>query len=617
MKLIFLINILLIFGFGFMASVNIAEADEVGFNISEATIYDISSNTVYLTICELLDKDQNINISHIYSDHNLTRNIEYTTILLNQSYTHNITGLVNTSLGKYKTIEVVEECVNITICEDVTHYYADNGSEMFCDYVLEDKSCLVVEEGIISTETRYDYLPVPNVKEKVIIEGKQIENKQGGIPIPKSSCINLKITYNHPLSYGLFVPENANKYNISVVNFDGSDSGHLDPGWHSTNWKQRYNITINNTDSLAHIYEIITINETLFGTMSCNNSANALTSTRIVRYSDNSTIPYQWRVSSDRSFGLYFINNGTVASGTTNTTGYAIYCNKTNPTQGNSTIFLLADDEEVDNSANWVDTLRTGRVAEYSYNTTNPVDGIGSLWMGAVSNDDWVYQNFTTTTDGVVYALIKGDWYSSGGTAPGWGLTDSSDCIQDNNFDASFWIDDGSGTTWNLYDTANRNTGVTINATTTYQFKMEAYNLDQADGNVNVYIQNKRRLSGVESYGVVNDVGCMYFYTDASTGMMWDDIFITHNKNISRYRSPSIISLGAVESAPAGASDTCTLSTTADSDVDCGDSCNFSVTDVNGYNVFINGTGLVRGVMNITNATRIKIWGGCRARANI
>jgi len=69
---------------------------------------------------------------------------------------------------------------------------------------------------------------------------------------------------------------------------------------------------------------------------------------------------------------------------------------------------------------------------------------------------------------------------------------------------------------------------------------------------------------------------------------------------------------GAEESSvPA---DSCTLSTTADSNVSCVDACNFTLTNVLKNNVVMSGVGTVYNLDNIKNATRIRVSGGCRAR---
>jgi len=70
--------------------------------------------------------------------------------------------------------------------------------------------------------------------------------------------------------------------------------------------------------------------------------------------------------------------------------------------------------------------------------------------------------------------------------------------------------------------------------------------------------------------------------------------------------------LGAEETAPAA--DTCTCPGTENCVVQCSDNCSLTATNMNNYNVLINGTGNLYDLRNITNATRIRIQGGCVAR---
>jgi len=123
------------------------------------------------------------------------------------------------------------------------NYYDDKSNLLDCDYVLDDKTCLKTIYGVTGTETKYDFLNLPTNKEKIVIDGKKIEQKQSGlsIPIPKGSTVQIKIRYSHPLAYGLKVPENVNKYNISMTTADGSVI--LDPNWFNESYDRKRNIT--------------------------------------------------------------------------------------------------------------------------------------------------------------------------------------------------------------------------------------------------------------------------------------------------------------------------------------------------------------------------------------
>lgn len=214
------------------------------FTITERTEYGILENIRYTTITENLGKDQIIDINDIFHHNHLTQQIFNEQVLLNQSYEVNIYGIENVSLGKYKQMK--DGCVvnlNGTIC--TTDYYDDLNNLMDCDYVLEDKSCLKLENTIIGTEIRYDYLPIPSLKEKLIIDSKKIEMKSEGIPLPKNSIIQIKTIYSHPLAILQNKPTDLqNKYNITVCSNDGLDCSTLDPTWFNSSWSKCRNISI-------------------------------------------------------------------------------------------------------------------------------------------------------------------------------------------------------------------------------------------------------------------------------------------------------------------------------------------------------------------------------------
>lgn len=211
------------------------------FTITEHTDYDIGSNTVYLTIKENLGKNQIINISSIFGNNPLTANLTYGDIYMNLSYPYPIYEDTNVSLGKYSTSNT--STINGTT--QVTNYYASNGSQLFCDFVLGDKSCIVVKSTNTHNETRYDYQLIPSQKSKITIGGLNVEFKNGGIPIAKNSTIQLRYSYNHPLAVPANVPNTTtNKYSIEVCSQDGVDCSLLDPTWWDSSWTRYKEVNV-------------------------------------------------------------------------------------------------------------------------------------------------------------------------------------------------------------------------------------------------------------------------------------------------------------------------------------------------------------------------------------
>jgi len=233
----FLIVLLVLIPFGSTAGES--------FSITEInTDYGIVENTITLEITDLIDKDQYItNISEIFADHELTDEIEIKEVLLNQSYDADVYGYLNESQGKYTTFETVEECIDLNetnqTCVNVNYYYDNNETLMDCDYVLEDKSCLKTIYGKTGTEVKTGFLNLPTNKEKIVIDGLKIEQKQDGlsIPLPKGGTVRVKIRYSHHLAYNLEVLPEINKYDISIITSDGIVI--LDPNWFNSDWGAR------------------------------------------------------------------------------------------------------------------------------------------------------------------------------------------------------------------------------------------------------------------------------------------------------------------------------------------------------------------------------------------
>ncbi|MHA1279329.1 MAG: DUF2341 domain-containing protein [Candidatus Helarchaeota archaeon] len=221
--------------------------------ITERTEYGISSNYLYLTFTDMIGKDQYItNITLEFADSGKTRTIEVTDFLLYQEYQVDVYGYKNISHGKYK--DEINESVNYSCWNPETQtnetcqrhemkYYDDKGT--LCDYVLGDKTCLKTVWGVIDQESKYDYLPTPNVKEKTTYNGLKIEQKvDGSIPLPKGGTAQVKIPMNHILFYGMVIEDWENKYNITACSQYGCAL--LDPTWWNSSWKKVRVITITN-----------------------------------------------------------------------------------------------------------------------------------------------------------------------------------------------------------------------------------------------------------------------------------------------------------------------------------------------------------------------------------
>ena len=103
----------------------------------------------------------------------------------------------------------------------------------------------------------------------------------------------------------------------------------LDPWWNTT-FKQRYNITINNTDGISHENEIIKLN------ISGTGCAVLPNSTRLYDAGTSTEVNFSFYNASKEA--IVFIMNKTVASGGINT-DYALYCNATGVSEANTSLF--------------------------------------------------------------------------------------------------------------------------------------------------------------------------------------------------------------------------------------------------------------------------------------
>jgi hypothetical protein len=320
--------------------------DSGPFIISERTEYGLTQNIVYIEITENLGKDQIINISNDFFRSGLTEQISYKEILLNQSHLVDDYGLVNTSLGKYSYFNETNETItdfdtNETINQTKRNYYDSkdvllcksliiNSTEFLltCDYILADKSVLKEELKVVGNHTEYDYLPIPNLKEKTVIGGQKIEQKQEGIPLPKNSKVQLKMAYQHPLA----VPENKpnnleNKYNVTVISNDGTDTTILDPSWWNFSWDKRMKITFDNSDqgeNLTNFPVLIKLNNSRI------NYANTQNSGEDIRFLDDdgsTEPPYEIELWNESGESFVWVNVPQIDGSSTTDFIYMYYNN--------------------------------------------------------------------------------------------------------------------------------------------------------------------------------------------------------------------------------------------------------------------------------------------------
>ena len=234
------------FMFLFIFSINSISAVTEPFTITENTIFGLTENTVIVTITENLGKNQNVDISNLFIDHPLTDALEYSPILINQSYISDVYDFIDISLGKYKTSDTIYWFDNKSVEHSRIVYLDDFGSEMVCDYVLGDKSCMSEVWGVVGTELLYDFRPLPTTKEKIVVAGLKIEQKESGIPLPANSIIQVKYLVKHPIVYGSDyavrdVP--YNKYDIKVCS-ETMECTILDPEWYGGGWGFRRELVV-------------------------------------------------------------------------------------------------------------------------------------------------------------------------------------------------------------------------------------------------------------------------------------------------------------------------------------------------------------------------------------
>ena len=225
------------------------------FTISEHTDYSLTQNTIYINITENLGKAQTINVSSIFPDNYLTEQINYQDFQELQDANEDVYGLVNNTYQ----IKSSNTSGNGTVS-----YYDRSGNLLNCNYISADgKTCYIPSQQVTGTKVVQKFLPVPILNQKTVVSGLKVENKNGGIVLPKNGMIQLKYTYSHPLA----IPQNQptpmeNEYNISVSSMDGTDNTVLDPTWWNSSWNYYKNISLTEGNFENRTLEPIELNIT-------------------------------------------------------------------------------------------------------------------------------------------------------------------------------------------------------------------------------------------------------------------------------------------------------------------------------------------------------------------
>ena len=361
------------------------------FTITEHTEFGFTSNIVTVTITENLGKAQNIDISNIFIDHPLTDKLIYSSLLMNQSFESDIIDLINESQGKYKSIETIywdvdvtnnETGLNETITYNSTIFFDDIGNEMICDHILADKSCLIEKQGVIATEIKHDFKPMPTIKEKIVINEAKIEQKESGIPLPKNGIIQVRYTVNHPIPFGKIYSEintTYNKYDIMVCS-NTSECTILDPIWYNLTWGLRKPITIEGIGlDIPTDYQLaITIDFD-------NDMQNGFDDLRFtwLNTTDDTEyeIPYWLQSQTNGSSASGWVKVPIIYNDTTNTTIFMYYKNNTGVISlSNSESVMTLYDNFNDNSYN------TSKWTTYSDGGGTAVETGGALVISAGSS---------------------------------------------------------------------------------------------------------------------------------------------------------------------------------------------------------------------------------------
>lgn len=445
----------------------LAESGTKAFTITEHTVYDISENTIYINITENLGKDQTINISSIFNENELTNKISYLDFLVLQDTTKDIYGLVNESVGKYNNYNEVIKNESITYryykddkdVELCKSFIDENSIEtlLTCDYILGDKSVIKTTNGVVDTIPIKEYLSMPYNKEKIIIDGLKIENKQNGIPLAKNSMIQLKLTYSHPISTSKNEPtEIQNKYDIEVCSSDGVDCTVLDPTWWNDSWTHNSEIPISeNSGATLTNYQVMlnvtheTEMNTSFSDLRFLNSALDTELdywiNPILTVNGSSAIVWvevpSLSASTNTSIYMYFGNDAVLTTSNGNDTFlyFDDFENGNLDNWGTSGTVALSSTQARDGSSSVALTGNNGRINTLTTNKFEQVKGRGfySIWI-------------RDTTARVGRADFLNDGHGAFGTAPDKGTINKFE--NGNIYTMPIWTDlgiDYTKASWN------------------------------------------------------------------------------------------------------------------------------------------------------------------------
>jgi len=194
---------------------------------------------------------------------------------------------------------------------------------------------------------------------------------------------------------------------ISYLTYYGSGYDYESSSWWNSSWKQRYRITISNTDGIAHEHEIIKLN---ISDSTCYEVIANINSTRIM-YNNSGTwdsTDFEWYNQTKEE--LFFINNVSNSAGGSNEQ-YWLYCN-TSSSQvdfGNVSIFAWRDDFEDNDVTDWT-------VSGGSFVASASADYEGA-YGGAGTSTPNVYYGFTDPAADVYFVWYQNavDDYSGSG----------------------------------------------------------------------------------------------------------------------------------------------------------------------------------------------------------
>lgn len=224
--------------------------------ITEETHYSITHNTVYITLQDLQDKDDYVDVLSEYPSSGLANQLEYSDFY----------WYVPVEVPTYELVEVELGKCDITYFSNSTPRSCYFGAELQdCDSISfkSDKYyCNQLQKQQTGTHYENKWQQVTNSTKAKLIEDGKIKYKQSNIKLPKSSTIQLKAIVYHPLFYNFATPHSENKYDISVApKSHPCTAGScvngitvLDPTWWDGSWGKYINLTYsgNGTGLLNH-----------------------------------------------------------------------------------------------------------------------------------------------------------------------------------------------------------------------------------------------------------------------------------------------------------------------------------------------------------------------------